>query len=572
MEFLGELRVKAVMDSFHVISSFLYGIALRLNLTEDTLFDLDLAVEEASVNVIHYAYLGRPPGEMLVSISLADEQLHITLVDWGIPFDPSKIKPYDINAPIEERVRGGMGLYLIRSVMDVVEWDTAEPTGGLNRLQMVKHIQRIQAGVRRPSKSRELSAIRAVSQVMATSIELDNLLRLIIDKLVETLDAERATLFLVDDEHQELYSRVLVEESGLSEIRLKIGEGIAGYVAATGQHLNIADAYQDPRHIRSFDEMTGFRTSTILSMPMYNPQQKIIGVVQVLNKKIGPFTIRDERLLSVMATQAAISIENARLYEREIQQRLVDQELETARNIQTSFLPQSIPQIDGWDIAAFWRPMQSVAGDFYDFYPLSDGRLAVLIADVSGKGVPAALFMALSVTVLRFAMGLGFSPCELLYRANDAILADQRSKMFATTFVAYLDAPSGLVQYASAGHNPPLLYRAGRDSNGKNAHCEYLDPPGVALGVFEDVNFDEQFRQMKTGDILVLYTDGITEILDANGEEFGEDRLEQLVVENASSTAQEIKDRIMHAVSIFSKDGTPYDDETLVIVKRLYSV
>ena len=324
---------------------------------------------------------------------------------------------------------------------------------------------------------------RAVSQVLTTTIELDNLLRLIIDKLVETLDVERCTIFLVDEEHQELYSRMLVEGSGLlSEIRLKIGEGIAGHVAATGEHLNVTDADLDPRHVRLFDQISGFHTRTILSVPMYNPQQKIVGVVQLLNKKSGPFTIRDERFLAVMATQAAISIENARLYEREMNQRLIDQELDTARNIQTSFLPQSIPQIDGWDIAAYWRPMLSVAGDFYDFYHLPDGRLAVLIADVSGKGVPAALFMALSVTVLRFAMGLGFSPCELLYRANDAILADQRSTMFATTFVAYLDTSSGLVQFASAGHNPSLLYHANQAAEAANYHCEYLDPGELLWG------------------------------------------------------------------------------------------
>jgi sigma-B regulation protein RsbU (phosphoserine phosphatase) len=125
------------------------------------------------------------------------------------------------------------------------------------------------------------------------------------------------------------------------------------------------------------------------------------------------------------------------------------------------------------------------------------------------------------------------------------------------------------VQFASAGHNPPLLYRSAQNGKVVNSSCEYLDSSGVALGVFNEVNFDEQYRQMKAGDILVFYTDGITEILDINGEEFGEQRLERLVVENASSNAQEIKDRIVSAVSLFSKDGTPYDDETLVIVKRL---
>ena len=195
----------------------------------------------------------------MISASLEDEKLHFTLVDWGIPFDPNKIKPYDINAPIDERIRGGMGLHLIKSVMNEVAWDTSARSGGLNRLRLVKHIRRMQPGVRRPSKSRELSAIRAVSQVMSTSIELDNLLYLIIRKLSETLDAELATLFLVDEERQELFSRVMLQNSDLSEIRLKIGEGIAGFVAATGEHLNISDAYQDPRHIRKFDQITGFQ-------------------------------------------------------------------------------------------------------------------------------------------------------------------------------------------------------------------------------------------------------------------------------------------------------------------------
>ena len=170
----------------------------------------------------------------------------------------------------------------------------------------------------------------------------------------------------------------------LREVRIKIGEGVAGQVAATGEVLNIPSAYDDPRFMRDFDQATGFRTHTILAAPMRNPQQKIIGVVQLLNKRGGSFAERDERLLTAMATQAAISIENARLYAQEMEQRLTNQELETARTIQRSFLPQAVPQYPGWDIGAFWRPIREVAGDFYDFYPLPNRRLAIVIADVSG--------------------------------------------------------------------------------------------------------------------------------------------------------------------------------------------
>jgi sigma-B regulation protein RsbU (phosphoserine phosphatase) len=207
--------------------------------------------------------------------------------------------------------------------------------------------------------------------------------------------------------------------------------------------------------------------------------------------------------------------------------------------------------------------MQEVAGDYYDFYRLPDGRLALVVADVSGKGVPAALFMALSVTVLRFAMSLNFSPSELMVRANRSILSDQKSRMFATVFVGYLDLDSSVLEFASAGHNPPLLYRAAAGC------CEYLEASGVAVGLFEEARYAEEMVTLAHGDVLVLYTDGITEAIDADEEEFGEERLEELVVQNASCTAQELTDLIINAAAAFASEEGAVDDETLVVIKRL---
>ena len=297
--------------------------------------------------------------------------------------------------------------------------------------------------------------------------------------------------------------------------------------------------------------------------PMRNPQREIIGVVQVLNKEGGPFTERDERLLTAMASQAAISIENARLYAQEIEQRLTNQELETARAIQRSFLPRAVPQYPGWDIGAFWRPMREVAGDFYDFYGMPNKRLAVIIADVSGKGVPAALFMALTVTVLRFAMSLNFAPDELMDCANQAIISNQQSKMFTTAFVGYLDLDSGTLQFASAGHNPPLLCRAA------TGHREYLTASGVAMGLFESADFAEAMVSLGDGDVLVLYTDGITEVINAEEEEFGEERLEGLIERESSRPAQELAELIVKSAAAFAQDQGAFDDETLVVIKRL---
>ena len=563
---LGELSLPAILENVRTISYFIHGIGQRLQLSDENLFELDLAVEEAAVNIVQYAYPGDRSGDMLVCAQAGDDVVQVTLTDWGIPLDPADVKPFDIHAPVATRINGGMGLRLIHSLMDDVVRKTISHSGGPNTLTLRTHVERVESKEHRPRTLRELNAIRTIIEFMANNMDLDELLELIINELVETIGADRGTLYLIDEARGELFSHVLQKDTGaLREIRLEIGQGVAGHVAATGQVMNILDAYADARFMRSFDQVTGYRCHTILAAPMRNPQQKIIGVVQLLNKKGGPFTSRDERLLAAMAAQAAILIENARLYAQEIQQRLVNQELETARAIQTSFLPQEIPQHAGWDIAAFWRPMHEVAGDFYDFYPLPDGRLAVVVADVSGKGVPGALFMALSVTVLRFAMGLNFTPGELLDRANQAIISDQQSKMFATAFVGYLDLQSGGLDFASAGHNPPLLCRPAR------CRCEYLTAPGVAMGLFDGAEYAGETVTLADGDILVLYTDGITEVINAHEEEFGEERLQALIVQNGSRPAMELAELITEAVAAFAPDQGAYDDETIVVIKRCAS-
>lgn len=558
---LGELRLPATMESIRMVAHFIQGIGQRLDITEKTQFDIDLAVEEAVVNIITHAYPDATSGQLLISASSQGDMLTITLIDWGVPLNPEDIIPFDKSSPIELRIDGGMGLHFIQSLMDEVS-RYPTPLGEPNRLVLVKYVERRQPGVHAPSVARELNAMLTISRTLSAGVTLDKLLGRIINTLVEVIDAERGTLYLIDEDKNELYSTVLLEDKSLiEEIRVKVGEGIAGHVAATGTTLNIRRAYEDPRFKRTFDEITGFESQTVLTLPMFNNRKKIIGVVQLLNKRGGDFTSRDERLLGAMASQAAISIENTRLYAQEIQQKLIEQDLETARRIQRSFLPYKVPQHSDWDIAAFWQPMREVGGDFYDFHLLPDGRLAVVIADVSGKGVPAAMFMALSVTVLRFAMSLDFTPADLLTRANQLILEDQQSRMFATVFVCYIDLETGEVQFGSAGHNPPMHYV---NSEGK---CELLSAPGVAMGVFPTATYAEITRVISHGDILVLYTDGITEVINADEEEFGEERLEMLISNNRHLSAQDLSDLVVSTITEFSMERG-FDDETLLVLKR----
>lgn len=564
MALLGELRLPAHPKNLRVISHFIRGIAYRLSLSDKTLFDLELAVEEAATNIINHAYPGDQQGDIVIRADEVDQLVQITLVDWGFPLDPADVKPFDINAPVEARIRGGMGLHFIHKLMDAVERKTGTNLGDPNTLKLSKQIERVTPDQQPPSDVQELNAMRTVSEVMTSNINLDDLLHLILEKLVTTIHAERGTLYLIDEETGELWSRVLQQDDGpLFEIRLPIGEGIAGHVAATGETLNIPDAYTDSRFNPSFDHATGFITRSILTAPMFNPQQRIIGVVQVLNKKGGPFTFRDERLLAALTSQAAISIENARLYQQELQQQIINRELETAHGIQASFLPDTIPEYGGWDIGALWCPIRNVAGDFYDFYELSDGRLAAVIADVSGKGIPAALFMALSVTVIRFGMTLNLPPDDVTRRANEIIISEQRSRMFATTFIVYVKPDNGAVEYSSGGHNPALIYRAASQT------CEYISAPGVAVGIFKKAEYEQAYTVLHKGDLMILYTDGITEVINNEEDEFGEERLETLVIQNHHLGAQKLADLILEAVTIFAEDQELFDDATLIVLKRL---
>lgn len=561
---LGELRTKASLENIRIIMHFIDGIGQRLQLSEKTVFDIELAVEEASVNIVNHAYPGEDKGDIVIRVDENDETLVITLKDWGIPFDESNVKPFDITENVEVRIRGGMGLHFIHNLMDHVDRTTTDVLGEENQLILYKQMERLRPGAHTPNAMRELNAMLNVSRVLSTNISLDDLLERIVNELVATIEAERGTLYLIDEERGELYSSVLSSDTGeIQEIRVKIGQGIAGQVAETGKILNIKDAYSASEVSANIDQQTGFRSYSILAAPMRNYYQKIIGVVQLLNKIDGEFTTRDERLLVAMASQAAISIENARLYAQEIQQQLINQELETARSIQESFMPGHSPEHQGWDIAYFWLPMRDVGGDFYDFYHLNDGRWAFVIADVSGKGVPAAMFMALAVTVIRFSMRLGLEPAELLDRCNQLIIADQTSKMFATTFVSYVDLDSGILQYASAGHNPPIVYRAATRS------CEYLDNIGCALGVFDTAEFNQLETALNPGDILLMYTDGMTEVIDEDEEEFGEERIEEILIAHADATAEVLVSLIVNAVTEFSVDQRGFDDETMVIIKKV---
>jgi isopentenyl phosphate kinase/serine phosphatase RsbU (regulator of sigma subunit) len=413
--------------------------------------------------------------------------------------------------------------------------------------------------------ARELKALQTVSQVMATSISLGELLRLIVDKLTETIGAEKGTLYLIDSAKNELYSEIL-QDKGVTEIRVKIGEGLAGTVAQTGTTINLANAYDDPRFNPIFDRASGFLTRSVITAPMRNPKGDVIGVVQVINKKEGLFSTNDEKTLLAMAAQAAISIEIARLHSQELNRKLLEQELQTAKKIQESLLPSRIMAHPHWQVGLFWQPANNVAGDFYTVLPLTTGnqpqQWLFSVADVSGKGVPAAIFMAVASTIMQSVTAVYPTPTEMLHSVNKALVSFNRdSRMFASIFLGYLNCEQGLFTCASAGHNPPLLCRAGR--------AEYMPIKGVIAGMFDSIPLEARQIQLGIGDVVVLYTDGITEATDEDNELYGEARLAELVSAYANESAQLITGKIVEAVGAWNGERGAFDDETVIVLKRV---
>jgi serine phosphatase RsbU (regulator of sigma subunit) len=273
---------------------------------------------------------------------------------------------------------------------------------------------------------------------------------------------------------------------------------------------------------------------------------------------------RDEvRFLRLMANQAAIAIEKARLHREEIERERLEQELAVGRQIQLSMLPEACPVVPGWEFAAFYEAARQVGGDFYDYFELPKSRrLGIVIADVADKGVPAALFMALSRATIRAAALDGRGPSATMTQANGLILKDSKDSLFVTAFYATLDTGSGRLIYANAGHSRPLWLRVAP------GEIQELAAHGIALGVLEDIELQEREIDVAPGDLLVFYTDGVTEAMDADGQPFGVERLRQVLAADPDASADQAVSAVVDAVMAFTGDAPQSDDIAIFVVRR----
>jgi sigma-B regulation protein RsbU (phosphoserine phosphatase) len=414
-------------------------------------------------------------------------------------------------------------------------------------------------------QARNLKALLGVAKALASEIKLDNLLQVIVAKAAEVMDAERATLFLYDKPRNELWSKT-TQKLEINEIRVPLGAGIAGTVAKTRALINISDAYADPRFDPTFDKQTGYRTRSILCLPLIGNDDSLVGVIQVLNKKNRQtFDEIDESLLAGLSDHITVALERGRLIEAYIEKERLEEGLKLAHDIQMSMLPKTFPPFPerrDLDIFAAITPAKKVGGDFYDFFFLDEDRLCFAIGDVSGKGVPAALFMAVIKTLFRAIAGRVQNPTEILSTVNREICRDNDSQMFTSLFCGILDTRNGEIKYSNGGHNPPYhLSRAGVQQVPKTG--------GRVLGLLEESSYGWGRLALGSGETIFLYTDGVTEALDPAGQFFSERRLESVLTQTKFASAREQIEHLTSQITLFAAGAEQSDDITALAVRYL---
>jgi sigma-B regulation protein RsbU (phosphoserine phosphatase) len=390
------------------------------------------------------------------------------------------------------------------------------------------------------------------------------------DEVVETIHAERGFVMLRDGEpgagEVELVFRAArgMDQRTIDEPQFQISRSVVERVAREGRPILTSDAQADSRfNIRESVMLLGLRS--ILCVPL-NAKEQVIGVIYVDSRlQAGIFTQDDLELLTAIASTAAIAIENARLYQIAVEKGRLERELQMARKVQASLLPAEAPEIHGWQFFARWVPARVVAGDYYDFIPVEGGNMRLLVADVTDKGLPAALFMVFSRSIVRASIDWAAAPAEGISNANQVICAESSHGLFVTVFYALLNPEKGQVTYVNAGHNPALHYHSQAGSEG----LAWLTATGRPLGVDTESEYSQRTIQLEPGDFIFIYTDGITEAPNQQGEEFGVERLQRVLLDNRDRPPVEIMESVEQAVAQFTGSPTPFDDITVIIAKRL---
>jgi phosphoserine phosphatase RsbU/P len=405
----------------------------------------------------------------------------------------------------------------------------------------------------------ELTVLNEISREIGALVDLDEVLRRIVERSVAAVGAEEGVITLVADDPVPS-GQTLVRSMATDVHRgpFHLNEQILGWMQLYRAPLRVGHAAGDER-FRLVASQSG--VNALLSVPLLT-RGRLVGVLTVCNRKDGgAFGETDQRLLTIIGSQSAQIIENARLYEEEQKLREMQEELRVAFQIQTRLLPAAAPIVDGYDLAGLSIPAQAVGGDFFDYISINPARLVVCVGDVSGKGLPAALLMATAQATIRGQAVADKSPAGTIARVNGHIYRSIKRGNFLTLFYGELLSEENVFRYVNAGHNRPLVMRS-------DGAIEDLRDGGVAIGLVPAAAYEEGHLALNRGDVLVIYSDGVTEARNAAREEFGEGRLADAIRRHSGGPAAALLERIIADVDSFVDGADASDDLTLLAVIR----
>jgi sigma-B regulation protein RsbU (phosphoserine phosphatase) len=401
--------------------------------------------------------------------------------------------------------------------------------------------------------SAPMQALIRAGQVLSENKPLSELFPVILDLAIQAVNAQRGVLLILEGD-------TLVPRAHKGD-GFRISSGVRDRVIKGKASILVRDAQLDEA-FRSRMSIVEQKVHTMMAVPLQT-KDRIIGLIYLDSPFIlREFTKDDLSLLTVMANVAAIRIENARLAEVEEAERIMTRDLTQAAEIQRGVLPSGAPQLPGVDLAGYNAPCRTVGGDYYDFFPYADGRVGLALGDVSGKGMPASLMMmALHARVHVLAEDPG-NVGGFMSRLNKATCLNCPNNRFVTFFFCVVNTATGETAFANAGHNPPIVLRA-------SGATELLEDGGPPLGIIAIAPYAEQCLNLAHGDLLVLYSDGVTEATNANYDEFGEERFIEVLRRNRLQSAEVIVEAVTNALTEFAAGAPPADDITLVVAKRL---
>ena len=405
-----------------------------------------------------------------------------------------------------------------------------------------------------------LALISKVGVTLLSSSTLEQTLEQIVSLVFEAVPADRCLLMMSDEHSAEMkvaVARLRDRVGAIGEIR--VSRNVMDEVVIKGKSVLTSDAQHDPRFASGTVVLQGVRS--VLAVPL-GVSEKVFGIIYADSPIAeGRFTEDHLKVLTTLASVAAIRVENARLVEARFQQERLERELQLAMEIQQRFQPTAPPVVPGYEFQGISFPCYEIGGDYYDFIQREDGRLVIALGDVSGKGTAAALLMSSLHASIHAQTGSHDSLVETISAVNRYLADNIPSNRFVTLFYAELDPESGALSFLNAGHNPPLIVHAA-------GTVEQLASGGLPLGIKANAEYREGRTTLQRGDVLVIYSDGVTEAASPSGEEFGPTRLYEVVSRNVDSSAAGIRDRIESALTKFSQGTQAADDITLVIVKR----